>query len=68
MVLALLLSGVVEGWVTGSNLLWWVKILIGAFVLALFWAYVYILGGRAYREGYIGDQDEELRGYQQVYA
>lgn len=68
LVLALLLSGVVEGWVTGSDLLWWVKILIGAVVLGIFWAYVYVLGGRAVRDGYIGDQDESHRGYQEIYA
>lgn len=68
LVLALLLSGVVEGWVTGSDLLWWVKIVIGALVLAVFWTYVYVLGGRAVRNGYTGDQDESHRGYQEIYA
>lgn len=68
LVLALLLSGVVEGWVTGSDLLWWVKILIGAIVLGVFWFYVYFFGGRAVRAGYTGDMEEAERGYEQLYA
>lgn len=45
---ALALSGVIEGFVTGSTMVWWLKIVIGAIALALFWAYVYVLGGVQY--------------------
>lgn len=59
---ALGVSGLVEGFVTGSELYWWLKILIGAIVLAGFWAYVYVLGGRAVRSGATGDLAEHEAG------
>lgn len=68
MVCALLLSGVVEGFVTGSSMVWWLKLVIGALVLALFWFYVYFVGGRAVRDGYTGDSEEPARGYSQLYS
>lgn len=68
MVCALLLSGVVEGFVTGSSMVWWLKLVIGALVLGVFWLYVYVVGGRAVRDGYTGDADETVRGYSQLYA
>ena len=43
----LLISGLVEGLVTPSNLPTWAKITIGAFVLAGYWAYTWMLGSRA---------------------
>lgn len=61
--LSLALSGLVEGFVTGSALLWWVKIVIGALALALFWAYVLILGRRAVRSGATGDLADDQAGY-----
>lgn len=68
LVLALLLSGVVEGFVTGSSMLWWLKLVIGALVLAAFWTYVYVLGRAAVRGGFTGDQDEADAGFAQIYA
>jgi len=59
----LAVSGVIEGFVTGSGLLWWVKIAIGALALAAFWAYTIVLGGRAVRRGETGDLDEDRAGY-----
>lgn len=59
---ALGVSGLVEGFVTGSGLYWWLKILIGALVLAAFWAYVYVLGRRAVRAGATGDLAEHESG------
>ncbi|WP_449372148.1 stage II sporulation protein M [Arthrobacter psychrolactophilus] len=47
-------SGLVEGFVTPSPLPVWVKITIGALVLAGYWAYTLILGGRAVRAGESG--------------
>ncbi|UFU08334.1 stage II sporulation protein M [Ruania halotolerans] len=48
-------SGLVEGFVTPSNLPTGVKITIGALVLAGYWLYTILLGRRAVREGEIGD-------------
>lgn len=49
-------SGLVEGFVTPSTVLaWWLKIVIGALVLAAFWVYVLVLGRRAVRAGETGD-------------
>lgn len=59
----LALSGVVEGFVTGSGLLWWVKILIGAAALAAFWVYTLVLGRRAVRAGQTGDLEADRAGY-----
>lgn len=56
LVLVLLISGLVEGFVTPSEVLPpWLKIVIGALVLAGYWAYTLILGGRALRAGVTGD-------------
>lgn len=52
---ALALSGLVEGFVTGSGLPWWLKIAIGALALGAFWAYVLLLGRRAVDAGETGD-------------
>lgn len=46
LVLVLLVSGIVEGFVTPSPLPVWVKITIGALVLAGYWAYTLVLGGK----------------------
>jgi len=59
---ALALSGLVEGFVTGSNLPWSLKIVIGAMVLGVFWAYVLLLGRRAVRAGETGDLDADRAG------
>nr|WP_237686668.1 stage II sporulation protein M [Arthrobacter jiangjiafuii] len=55
LVIVLFLSGLVEGFVTGSSLPTWLRIGIGAALLAAYWAYTLILGGRAYRAGHRGD-------------
>ncbi|WP_454049377.1 stage II sporulation protein M [Cellulomonas sp. Marseille-Q8402] len=60
---ALALSGLVEGFVTGSDLLWWLKIVIGALALAAFWTYTIVLGRRAVAEGETGDLAEDAAGY-----
>lgn len=48
-------SGLVEGFVTPSPLPWWLKIVIGALVLAAYWVYVLVLGRRAVADGETGD-------------
>ncbi|AEE46606.1 stage II sporulation protein M [Cellulomonas fimi] len=59
----LAVSGVVEGFVTGSDLPWGVKVAIGALVLAAFWAYTLVLGRRAVRAGATGDLEADRAGY-----
>jgi len=53
--LVLLLSGLVEGFVTPSLLPVWAKLAIGALVLAAYWAYVLTLGRAAFLSGERGD-------------
>jgi uncharacterized membrane protein SpoIIM required for sporulation len=59
----LAVSGLIEGFVTGSGLPWAVKIGIGVLALAAFWTYVLMLGGRAVRAGRTGDLDADRAGY-----
>lgn len=59
---ALLVSGLIEGFVTGSTLPWWLKILIGTVALTAFWCYTLVLGRRAARAGETGDLDIERAG------
>lgn len=59
---ALAVSGLVEGFVTGSTMPWWLKITIGALALVAFWAYVLVLGRRAVRAGFTGDLDADRAG------
>ena len=61
LVLVLLVSGLIEGYVTGSQLPWGVKIAIGLTALAAFWTYVLVVGRRATRAGFTGDVDEGSR-------
>ncbi|GEL95145.1 stage II sporulation protein M [Cellulomonas composti] len=59
----LFVSGLIEGFVTGSTLPWWLKIVIGAIALAAFWTYTIVLGRRAVRAGQTGDLDDDRAGY-----
>jgi len=59
----LAVSGMIEGFVTGSTLPWGVKVGIGVVALAAFWAYVLVLGRRATSEGQTGDLDPDRAGY-----
>lgn len=59
---ALAVSGLIEGYVTGSTLPWWLKIAIGAIALAGFWVYVVVLGRRATAAGLTGDLDADRAG------
>ncbi|MFD3548718.1 stage II sporulation protein M [Streptomyces sp. NPDC058655] len=57
----LFVSGLIEGFVTPSGLPTWARILIGLAAEAAFLAYVYVLGGRASREGESGDVESADR-------
>ncbi|GAB3538174.1 stage II sporulation protein M [Arthrobacter tecti] len=62
LVLVLLVSGLVEGFVTPSPLPVWARIGIGFVVFALYWVYTFVLGRRAVRAGYTGDLSDVDRG------
>ena len=64
----LFVSGIVEGYVTRQPWPWAVKIGIGAFVLAAYLAYAYVLGRRAHRAGHDGDLAAAEAGYTKVYS
>ncbi|GHS88108.1 membrane protein [Actinomycetota bacterium] len=59
----LAVSGLIEGFVTGSTLPWPVKIAVGVLALATFWAYTLVLGRRAVADGYTGDLEDDEAGY-----
>jgi uncharacterized membrane protein SpoIIM required for sporulation len=58
----LLVSGIIEAFVTPSPLPTWARIGIGLVAWLGFVGYVVILGGRAVRAGHRGDLDVELAG------
>lgn len=58
--IVLLVSGIVEGFVTPSELPTAVKITIGALVLAAYWVYTIVLGRRAVADGETGGLQPEL--------
>lgn len=55
LVLVLLAAGLVEGFVTPSPLPVWLRLSIGALLLAAYWVYALVLGRRAYQAGHRGD-------------
>ncbi|MGV1004544.1 MAG: stage II sporulation protein M [Candidatus Nanopelagicales bacterium] len=59
LVVVLLVSGAIEGFVTPSGLHTWARIVIGVLAFAGFIAYVWIFGSRAERAGYTGDLTAE---------
>ncbi|GAA1170380.1 stage II sporulation protein M [Ornithinimicrobium humiphilum] len=61
LVLVLLVSGVIEGFVTPSPLPTWARVGIGVLALLFFFVYVFTLGRRAVRAGATGDVGEELQ-------
>jgi len=65
---ALLVSGVIEGYVTRQDWPWPVKIGIGTVALGAFLAYQWVLGGRASRAGETGDLDEFEAGARRLVA
>lgn len=66
LIIVLFISGLVEGFVTGSALPWAVKIAIGALVFGAFLFYMIVIGGRAARAGATGDLDQYEAGARTV--
>lgn len=62
LVIVLLVSGLVEGFVTPSPLPPWLKISIGALVFTAYWVYTLLLGKRAYDAGARGDLSAQDAG------
>lgn len=56
----LLVSGVIEAFVTPSGLPTWARIAVGVLAEAAFLTYVWVLGGRAVRLGEVGDVDDPV--------
>lgn len=61
LVVVLLISGVIEGFVTPSPLPTWARVGIGVVALLAFFVYVFTLGRRAVRAGATGDVREDLQ-------
>lgn len=61
LVVVLLVSGLIEGFVTPSGLPTWARVGIGVAALLLFLVYVFTLGRRAVRAGATGDVGEDLQ-------
>lgn len=55
----LLISGVIEAFVTPSGLPTWARVAVGAAALAAFIAYVWVYGRQAVRAGFTGDITDE---------
>ena len=66
--LALLVSGVIEGFVTRQDWPWVIKIGIGTIALSAFLVYQWVVGGRAARAGETGDLEEFESGARQFVA
>ncbi len=60
LVAVLMVSGVIEAFVTPSGLPTWARVGIGIIAEAVFFAYVFILGLAASRRGHTGDIDADL--------
>ncbi|AYF98374.1 stage II sporulation protein M [Protaetiibacter intestinalis] len=66
LVVALLVSGIIEGFVTRQDWPWPIKIGIGTVALAAFLVYQWVVGGRAARAGETGDLDEFETGSRRI--
>ncbi len=66
LILSLLVSGVIEGFVTRQAWPWVIKIAIGTIALGAFLSYQWVIGRRAFREGQTGDLDEFESGARRI--
>jgi hypothetical protein len=64
--LTLLISGIIEGFVTRQDWPWPIKIGIGTVALAAVLVYQWVLGRRSYRAGQTGDLSEFDAGARQI--
>jgi len=60
LVAVLLITGVIEAFVTPSGLPTWARVGIGVLAELVFFAYVFVLGRRAVRQGHTGDIDASM--------
>ena len=60
LVVVLLVSGIIEAFVTPSPLPTWARLAIGVLAESVFFAYVFVLGRDAFRRGQTGDLDAAL--------
>ena len=58
--MALFCSGLIEGFVTPSTMPWWLKIAIGIVACTSFWAYIFVAGRAATRDGVTGDVEGDF--------
>jgi uncharacterized membrane protein SpoIIM required for sporulation len=65
-VIFLLISGIIEGFVTRQDWPWVIKIGIGTVALAVVLVYQWVVGGRAFRAGQTGDLGEFDAGARQI--
>ncbi len=68
LVISLLVSGLIEGWITRLDWPWAVKIGIGTVALVGFLLVQWVVGRRAYRAGETGDLDEFEAGARRLVA
>jgi len=68
LILALLVSGLIEGWVTRQDWPWPIKIGIGTIALGGFLFYQWWVGRRAFQAGQTGDLDEFEAGAKRLIA
>jgi uncharacterized membrane protein SpoIIM required for sporulation len=68
LVLSLLVSGIIEGYVTRQDWPWVIKIGIGTVALVAFLLYQWVVGRRAFRSGQTGDLDEFEAGARTIVA
>jgi uncharacterized membrane protein SpoIIM required for sporulation len=68
LILALFVSGIIEGFVTRQDWPWPIKIGIGTLALSAFLVYQWVVGGRAARAGETGDLDEFEAGARKLVA
>jgi len=59
--IALFVSGLIEGYVTGSTMPWGLKIAVGALAFVAFWLYIFVAGRWATQRGGSGDADAAFR-------
>lgn len=68
LILSLLVSGIIEGFVTRQDWPWVIKIGIGTVALGSFLVYQWVIGRRAVRAGETGDLDEFEAGARRIVA